>query len=163
MRKKTGLGKKRDLDVQLNLTPFIDLLSTCVCFLLVTAVWIEIGSLEVKQSYGTDTSDVKSDAFELDLILRGTANSPRARLNLKKNGRRIRSVRVKGESFEAMLAELDGALKEKILRRRGRPVEIASATVTPHRSVDYGNLVAALDALRKNQIVNVGVLTEGGN
>ena len=160
MRKKMGLGKKRNLDVQLNLTPFIDLLSTCVCFLLVTAVWIEIGSLEVKQSYGTDAAESKSDSFELDLVLRSAS---RARLNLKKNGRRMRSVRLKGESFEQMLSKMETALKEKILTRRGKAIEIASATVTPHRSVDYGSLVSALDVLRKNRIVNVGVLTERGN
>ena len=160
MRKKVGLGKKRSLDVQLNLTPFIDLLSTCVCFLLVTAVWIEIGALEVKQSYGTDAAESKSESFELDLVLRSAS---RARLNLKRNGRRVRSVRVKGESFEEMLPKLETALKEKILQRRGKLIEIASATVTPHRSVDYGSLVSALDALRKNKIVNVGVLTERGN
>ncbi|CAN0275939.1 unnamed protein product, partial [Chrysoparadoxa australica] len=50
MRHKTGLGQKKELDAQLYLTPFIDLLSTCVCFLLITAVWIEIGTVEVKQS-----------------------------------------------------------------------------------------------------------------
>ena len=43
---------KKHLDFELNLIPFIDLLSTCICFLLITAVWMQIGSLNVKQAVG---------------------------------------------------------------------------------------------------------------
>jgi len=32
-------GGKRSLDAELNLVPFIDLLSSCIAFLLMTAVW----------------------------------------------------------------------------------------------------------------------------
>jgi hypothetical protein len=55
MRKKSGLGGRKDLNADLNLTPFIDLLSTIVCFLLITAVWIEIGTVDynVCQRYFT--------------------------------------------------------------------------------------------------------------
>ena len=59
MRKKAGLGKKKELNAELNLTPFIDLLSTMVCFLLITAVWIEIGTVEVL------TMEAKSDGTSL--------------------------------------------------------------------------------------------------
>jgi len=26
----------------------------CICFLLMTAVWLEVGALQVKQSHGTE-------------------------------------------------------------------------------------------------------------
>ena len=37
-----GGGGKKSVNVELNLVPFIDLLSTLICFLLITAVWQEI-------------------------------------------------------------------------------------------------------------------------
>jgi biopolymer transport protein ExbD len=42
-------GGKRGLDFELNLVPFIDLLSCCISFLLITAVWTQMGKLETSQ------------------------------------------------------------------------------------------------------------------
>lgn len=159
MRKKTGLGSKKELNAELNLTPFIDLLSTCVCFLLITAVWIEIGTVEIKQSHGTEASATKSDTYDLDLVFMG-AN--KARLNLKKGGRRVRKIDVADESYEGFIAKLESSITEKVLTFKKKPVTVASATVTPRSSVNYGNLIRALDVLRRNQIVNIGVLTAKG-
>lgn len=43
---------KKHLDFELNLVSFIDLLSVCICFLLITAVWLNVGSVNVKQAVG---------------------------------------------------------------------------------------------------------------
>ena len=42
-----GDGKK-SLDVELNIVPFIDLMSCLTAFLLVTAVWVNIAQLEIR-------------------------------------------------------------------------------------------------------------------
>lgn len=42
-------GGRRTLDFDLNLVPFIDLLSCCISFLLITAVWTHMGQLETQQ------------------------------------------------------------------------------------------------------------------
>ncbi|MAF79021.1 MAG: hypothetical protein CME63_08420 [Halobacteriovoraceae bacterium] len=160
MRHKTGLGTKKELDAQLNLTPFIDLLSTCVCFLLITAVWIEIGTVEVKQSHGTEAAAEKKDSFDLDLVFQSPTQ---LRLNLKKNGKRVQKIDVKGEDFNGMLASLQTNIATKVLNFKNKPIEIATATVTPRSTVDYGNLISTMDVLRKNQIINIGILTARGN
>jgi biopolymer transport protein ExbD len=43
----TGRGGRRALDASLNLVPFIDLLSCCIAFLLITAVWTAIARVDV--------------------------------------------------------------------------------------------------------------------
>ena len=43
---------KKVLDFEVNLIPFIDLLSVSICFLLITAVWMNVGSMNVKQAVG---------------------------------------------------------------------------------------------------------------
>ena len=48
----TGKGGKKALDAELNLVPFIDLLSCCISFLLITAVWTQIAGLQVSSSGG---------------------------------------------------------------------------------------------------------------
>jgi biopolymer transport protein ExbD len=44
-----GKGKKKSLDAVINLVPFIDLLSSLIAFLLMTAVWTQIATLQVGQ------------------------------------------------------------------------------------------------------------------
>ena len=48
----SGHGGKKALDAELNLVPFIDLLSCCISFLLITAVWTQIAGLQVASSGG---------------------------------------------------------------------------------------------------------------
>lgn len=45
-----GGGGKRSLDFDLNLVPLIDLLSCCISFLLITAVWTQMAKLETSQT-----------------------------------------------------------------------------------------------------------------
>src|SRR5437879_12370466 len=42
-------GGKKALDAQINLVPFIDLLSCCISFLLITAVWTQLARMDVSQ------------------------------------------------------------------------------------------------------------------
>lgn len=159
MRKKIGLGGKKELNAELNLTPFIDLLSTCVCFLLITAVWLEIGTVEIKQSHGTEAAESKKETYDLDLVFQSPLQ---AHLNLKKNGKRVKKIAVKEENFDNFLSQFEVALNEHVLNFKNKAITIASATITPRSSVNYGNLISTLDVLRRNKIVNIGVLTAKG-
>ena len=106
---KPGLGKKKDLNTELNLTPFIDLLSTCVCFLLITAVWIEIGALEIKQSTGTEAADSTKKTYDLDIVY----SSPQlVNLNLKKGGKRIKSYKVEGKEYSEIVEKLNNLIHD---------------------------------------------------
>jgi len=48
MGQALGTGDKKSANVELNIIPFIDLMSCLTAFLLVTAVWINIARLEIK-------------------------------------------------------------------------------------------------------------------
>lgn len=52
-----GKGGKRSLDVSVNLTPFIDLMAVTISFLIMTAVWTQIGRLQVSQAGGPATEE----------------------------------------------------------------------------------------------------------
>jgi biopolymer transport protein ExbD len=45
----TGKGNKKPLDASINLVPFIDLLSCCISFLIITAVWTQLARMDVTQ------------------------------------------------------------------------------------------------------------------
>ena len=44
-----GKGGKKPLDAAINLVPFIDLMAVTISFLIMTAVWTQIGRLQVSQ------------------------------------------------------------------------------------------------------------------
>jgi biopolymer transport protein ExbD len=50
----TALPGKRALDASLNLVPFIDLLSCCIAFLLITAVWSQSAQLPARTAAGAE-------------------------------------------------------------------------------------------------------------
>jgi biopolymer transport protein TolR len=162
MSRKIGLGRKKELDFELNLTSFIDLLSTCTCFLLITAVWIQIGTVEIKQSHGTEAAPEKKDSIDLDLVYK---DPKELRINIKKDGKAFKVIDVKADSSELMLTKLNEAIVSQVLTistKKDQKIEVGTATVTPRSTVNYGQLVSTLDVLRKNQIVNIGVLTAKG-
>ncbi len=47
-----GGQNKKSLDVELNLLPVFDFLSVCICFLLMTVVWIQVGQMKTSQALG---------------------------------------------------------------------------------------------------------------
>lgn len=52
-----GARGRRALDAALNLVPFIDLLSCCIAFLLITAVWTSLARLDVAPAGGTSCAN----------------------------------------------------------------------------------------------------------
>jgi len=60
-----GGDRKKPLNAELNLVPYIDLLTCMVAFLLITAVWTQLAQIQVGQR-GPGT--IESDATPLDKI-----------------------------------------------------------------------------------------------
>lgn len=47
-----GGGGKKSVDANINMVPMIDLLVSCIAFLLMTAVWVQTGAVEAQQPRG---------------------------------------------------------------------------------------------------------------
>src|SRR3954466_7547460 len=63
-------GGKKALDAELNLVPFIDLLSCCISFLLITAVWTQIAGLQISSSGGPPEQNTKQETtIDVKLLL----------------------------------------------------------------------------------------------
>ena len=152
---ETGNSGKRTLVTDVNLIPFIDLLSVCICFLLITAVWVQLGVLEIKQSQGTSAA-VERGGFEIGLAL---LDSRSVQLELRQNGRVLKKQKV----TETTLPDLQTAIGQTIQKFRSLAKnQVTAALLTPNQAVDYGHLVAVMDTLRRNEITNLGVLAIGG-
>src|SRR5262245_36431074 len=93
-----ALGRRRSLDAEVNLVSFIDLLSMCICFLLMTAVWVQIGAVQVKQTYGTEGADTSKE-LEAEVRFSGPLSLS---LSVKKAGRVVKEVKVQEATIPAL-------------------------------------------------------------
>ncbi len=57
-----GGGGRKSVDVEINLVPFIDMMSCLVAFLLITAVWTNLAQINIKPKGMANQSDVPPPA-----------------------------------------------------------------------------------------------------
>ena len=145
-----GPSGKKAVDADIPLIPFIDLLLCCVMFLLVTAVWNELSSLEAQlpAPMGGDR-DAPSETLPLTLrvehggyhLVGGVGDE--TRIPLAAEGRWDTSA------LRAHLAH----------RRRLAPGE-ERVIVTADDGVEYAQMIGAIDALAGNGYARVTIGAE---
>ena len=145
----TKSGKKA-LDAEINLVPFIDLLSCCISFLLITAVWTQIAGLQVASSGGPpEPQQTKEQTIDLKLLLTEKGyqiSTPEGALDIPK-------VAVAG----GQAAYDRRTLTEKLKTIKGRLPDQTAITVEPEDAVAYDDLVNTVDICLGEQLRNVTV------
>jgi len=141
----TGKGGKKALDAELNLVPFIDLLSCCISFLLITAVWTQIAGLQVASSGGPPEQPTKQEStIDVKLLLNDKG------YQLTMAGANIDIPKVNGVFDRKSLGEKLKTLKTSL------PDQTA-ITVQPEDSVAYADLVETVDTAMGEKLRNVTV------
>jgi biopolymer transport protein ExbD len=130
-------GGRRPLDASFNLVPFIDLLSCCIAFLLITAVWSQVSALEVQQGGGAPGEGPPSKPLVLAI-----------------DAREYRLTLPDGTSRAVDRARLSETLKAA----RGDRDELL---VEPTDGVSYERLVGGLDAARAAGFVKLALSPTG--
>ena len=133
-----GKGRK-SVDAELNLIPFIDLLSVCILFLLMTAVWVQISKMSAfTQPSGESTithSEVsslneKKEDRDLDVIIKTSG------VEVLENGRSLGVL-----SFDNFKEQATG-LKNKLARYSDPKISLRAED-----DVVYENVITVLDGL----------------
>jgi biopolymer transport protein TolR len=154
-------GNSKGRNVELNIVPFIDLMSCLTAFLLVAAVWVNTAQLQVEPAGKAKQGDpcteedcgVKlSVLVEQDDIWVGVS-----RVN----------------EFEKIARRADGAYDFEQLETRLRAhkssaffhdttaIEVAAAS-SPHSPVNYQALISTMDIAVKAGFVDVGITDPDG-
>jgi biopolymer transport protein TolR len=146
----SGHGGKKSLDAELNLVPFIDLLSCCISFLLITAVWTQIAGLQVASSGGPpETPQKQENTVDVKLLLSDKGYS------LSMAGALIEIPKIAGK--DGVPAYDRKTLDEKLKTlKQGLPDQTA-ITVQPEDAVAYSDLVETVDAAMGQNLKNVTV------
>lgn len=161
MSHSLGTGDKKALNVDLNLVPFIDLLSCLTAFLMVTATWINIARIDIQPSglardgsecIGPECDDPKlSVLIDPDEIWVGVS-----RVN------DFQKIAKLATGYD--WAQLEVALKQQkasAFFAHKTAIEIAAES-TPAHPVTYQSLIAAMDIAVKAGFRDVGLTDPQG-
>lgn len=147
MASVTTEGGENGLNVELNLVPFIDLLSSLVLFLLVTAVWLQVGTIPTNiESPGKAQASASPENRIMIHLGKGhfQLTWPIA------FGRRLPS------SLDQNLEHLQRVLQEAASKQKS----LSSVGVSSEDGVEYGLVVSTVDTAKKAGFVNVALSTQ---
>jgi biopolymer transport protein TolR len=163
MAASVGTGTQKGRNIDLNIVPFIDLMSCLTAFLLVTAVWVNTAQLNIQpKGRARDAPPCESDPrcedpklsilVEPDAITVGVS-----RVNDFQKIPRLPS----GAPDWAMLETTLKVHKGSTFFVDKTDIEIA-ANSTTGSPVDYQTLIAAMDIAVKSGFIDVGLTDPNG-
>jgi biopolymer transport protein ExbD len=150
-----GADDKKSVNIELNIVPFIDLMSCLTAFLLVTAVWVNIAQINIQPKGKTrDQAQVTSDTDQVVLSVLVQADKIWVGLSRVNDSAEIAK---KGEDqdwdrFEATLKEH----KASAYFTDRADLEIAAES-TAAAPVKYQDIIHAMDIAVKVGFSDVGL------
>ncbi|HTP27118.1 MAG TPA: biopolymer transporter ExbD [Anaeromyxobacteraceae bacterium] len=151
-----GKKKRRALDATVNVVPAIDLLSCCISFLLVTAVWTQISRLQATP-LGTGTAAETQAAKTLTVTL---TIGERGYVLATSAGTQI-EVPVAGRGADGSTRYDVKSLEDRLRKLKADYPDQAAITVAAEDAVAYAELVHAIDACVGAGLANVSVMGAG--
>jgi biopolymer transport protein ExbD len=154
-------GGKGDVNVELNIVPFIDLMSCLTAFLLVTAVWVNIAQINIQpKGKNRDTSQVQQDDEHVTLSV--LVQADRIWVGLSRVNE-FQEIPKKGDGehdwdkFETTLKEH----KASAFFADRSDIEIAGES-TSQSPVPYNAVIHAMDLAVKVGFIDVGLTDPAG-
>jgi biopolymer transport protein ExbD len=141
------------LNFELNLVPCIDLLSVLISFLLLTAVWVNIGAMNVKQAMGDASQEEnKPNPPSVWVTFDSTGDVTLALKDVKgvSSPKEVRISNIGARVDIESLAEMAVSLKQQ------NP-ELKTAMIMPSQNTKYQDMIGVMDQLRKAEISDLGV------
>src|SRR5262249_25272841 len=142
-------GGKESVDFQLNMIPFIDLLSVLISFLLMTSVWTQIAKIDVKQSPNLPSDEPtpppEEEKLNLTVIIKGSGYT------VTKKGAVVKDIDKKGEEYDS------NTLGEILKQVRAEHPENEDVQVTSEDKVPYKELITVMDLCLKYKLTGIAV------
>lgn len=148
-----GRGRRKTLNFELNLVPFIDVLSTCICFLLMTAVFINLGSINVSQAVGSQADKSQQKTGSVTVSLGGGGDV------------RFEAKEVKGITPDLALVTVKGVNGKIDWNRTGQWIKsfasrfqnVKTVLVMPNPTSKYDDLIQLMAQFKKSEMDQIGV------
>jgi len=147
-------GDDRSVSVDVNLVPFIDLMSVCIIFLLITAVWTQVSMIQIGSSiYGKKTSQEPNPPMP-------KAEIP-FRVDVKADGYSVIVGRQSVGIPKTGGAYNDASLLTELKKVKELYPEKMDAVITVQDELPYETLIKGMDALLSAGFPEISVATAG--
>ena len=160
MAASIGTGDKKSVNVELNIVPFIDLMSCLTSFLLVAAVWVNIAQINIQPKGKTrDQAQVQQD--DERVILSVLVQSDRIWVGLSRVNE-FQEIPKKGDDQD--WDKLETTLKEhkaSAFFADRSDIEVAGES-TVQSPVVYQDIIHAMDVAVKVGFIDVGLTDPAG-
>ncbi len=145
-------GRKTHFEV--NLVPFIDLMSVLITFLLITAVWTQVSMMQIGTSvFGKKTDDqLVTLTPEIDKVLKLDIRADGYLLTV---GLEKIVIPKKGQDYDL------AALEEKLIQAKQKFPAKQDAMIAMDESLSYELLISGMDIILKTGFPQVSVAAGG--
>jgi biopolymer transport protein ExbD len=161
MAQALGSTDKKSVNVELNIIPFIDLMSCITAFLMVTAVWINIAQLEIRPAgHARDVPpciDTDCDAPKLSVLIE--ADDLWVGVSRVNDFQKLPRTQT-GYDWSGLEALLK-THKASAFFENTAQIEIAADSTAAH-PIAYQELIAAMDIAVKVGFIDVGITEPQG-
>ena len=145
-----GGGGKKSVDFQLNMVPFIDLLSVLISFLLMTSVWNQVAKIDVKQSPNQISDeptppDKEEEKLNLTVLVKASGYTV-----MKKNTV-VKEIEKKGEEYDV------ATLAETLKQQRVEHPENTDIIVTCEDKIPYEEFIHVMDSALEHNLTGISV------
>jgi biopolymer transport protein TolR len=146
-------GRRRKMTFELNLVPFIDVLSTCICFLLVTTVFMNLGSFNVNQAIG-DAAKSKDDKKGSITVSLGSKGDVRFEMkNVAAYSGKNSIVTITGDRGQVNFDSTERFMKSFV----SQVPNVKTALILPNPMTRYDDIIHMMSQLKKNSLDQIGI------
>ena len=161
MGASVGTEGKGSVNVELNIVPFIDLMSCLTAFLLVTAVWVNIAQINIQPKGKTrDTAQVQEDDERVTLSILVQADKIWVGVSRVNEFQEIPKVG-QDHNWEQLKKVLDDHRKPGGFFQDREDLEIAGES-TLQSPVKYQDIIRSMDTALQAGFKDVGLSDPAG-
>lgn len=143
-----GPNSKKNLNVELNLLPVFDILSVCICFLLMTVVWVEIRQMETKQAIGSQSASE-------------TTKEASIWMSIDENNNVVMTMKpAAGNETKMMVPVKSGSIdfdKAKSVLTTAFSKNVRMTHILPSKNTKYDQVIRLMDIAKQVGIINIGL------
>lgn len=149
-----GSNDKKNLNVELNLMPVFDVLAVCICFLLMTVVWIQVGMIKTSQSMGGQSQSETKTAPSIWVTIDEKSNVEMSFKNLNEQTRKAISksdLTFRAQSGQVAMDRINSYVQT--LKDKG----FETVLVVPASNTSYSNIIEIMDSFKQAGLLNIGI------
>lgn len=145
------MSHKKSLDFEINILPILDILSVLICFLLLTAVWMQVGTLDTKQAIGDNTATAGKNPPSLWITVATDGALTISLRDLPKSAQLENQIQRTSEGINW------NALEMKLQTLKKQWPDLKTGIVRPSAQTSYKDVIRLMDQLKASQFEGVGL------